>query len=291
MREQFEVGRAVVVVDAGLLSEKNLRALTEAGLDWVVPARLRKLKGADFAALGTPQEWAPQPRDGKGRLRRLTERQINGRRLVVRYCPNRARRDGRVREKAVEKAEEKIAKGEPLGRHPGRFLKRKRDAVTLNRKAIERDALFDGLHGIWTSLSQPPASQIRAHYAELWRIEQGFRVLKHTLQVRPVFHWTERRVRSHIALCYVAFALLRILRWKSARQHAGQPPLSEDRILAELGDVTVSLISDPGNGNRYLVPFGSTREQRLLYKTGRWIARLAQRSRRCAGPDSEPGTM
>ena len=88
---------------------------------------------------------------------------------------------------AVEKAEEKIVKGEPLGRHPGRFLKRKCDAVTLNPKAIERDALFDGLHGVWTSLS-PPASQIRAQYAKLWRIEQGFRVLKHPLQLRPVFH-------------------------------------------------------------------------------------------------------
>ena len=267
LREQFEVGRAVVVADAGLLSDKNLRALTKAGLDWVVAARLRQLKRADFAALGSPQEWAPQPPDGKGRLRRLTERQVNDRRLVVRYCPSRARRDARAREQAVKKAEEKIAKGEPLGRRPGRFLKVSRHAVTLNRKAIERDQLFDGLHGVWTSLSQPPASQIRAHYAELWRIEQGFRVLKHTLRVRPVFHWTERRVRAHVALCYVAFALLRILRWKYARQHAGQPLLSEDRILAELGNVTVSLIRDQGNGNRYLVPFGSTREQRLLYKT------------------------
>ena len=92
-------------------------------------------------------------------------------------------------------------------------------------------------------------------------------MLKHTLRVRPVFHWTERRVRAHVALCYVAFALLRILRWKYARQHARQLPLSEDRILAELGNVPVPLIRDQGNGNRYLVPFGSTLEQHLLYKT------------------------
>lgn len=140
--------------------------------------------------------------------------------------------------------------------------------MVLDAGAFERKEPA-GAHGsgVWSSLSQPPASQIQTHYAELWRIEQGFRMLKHTLLVRPVFHWTERRVRAHIALCYVVFVLLRILRWKHARQHAGQPPLSEDRILAELGNVTVSLFRDQGNGNRYLVPFGPTREQRLLYKT------------------------
>lgn len=89
----------------------------------------------------------------------------------------------------------------------------------------------------------------------------------HTLRVRPVSHWTECGVRAHVALRYVAFALLNILRWKYARQQAGQPPLSEDHILAELANVTASLTCEQGNGNRYLVAFGSTREQRLLYKT------------------------
>ena len=108
---------------------------------------------------------------------------------------------------------------------------------------------------------------IRARYAELWRIEHGFRVLKHTLAVRPVFHWTERRVRAHVAICFVAFALLRIFRWRYQRQHPEAPPPSEETILDELAHVQASLVRDAYSKKRYLIPSCSNAEQRRIYAT------------------------
>ena len=74
-------------------------------------------------------------------------------------------------------------------------------------------------------------------YADVWGIEPAFRVMKHTMRIRPTFHWTERRVKAHVAVCYTVFAMLRYLRKRYALTHAGQLVLSEDRLLAELGRV------------------------------------------------------
>ena len=70
-----------------------------------------------------------------------------------------------------------------------------------------------------------------------------------------------------MTICFVAFAMLRILRWKHNRSHPAQDALSEQTILRELGNVEVSLLRDEGNGKQYLVPSSSTKIQRLLYAT------------------------
>ena len=97
-------------------------------------------------------------------------------------------------------------------------------------------------------------------------MEEGFRVLKCALAVRPIFHWRERRVKAHMAICFVAFALLRILRYQHNSMHGGKEPLSQARILSELSAVEVSLLRDQGTGKRYLVPAATGRQQINLYK-------------------------
>ena len=97
-------------------------------------------------------------------------------------------------------------------------------------------------------------------------IEEGFRVLKHTMAIRPIFHWVERRVRAHIAICFVAFALLRILRHQYNARFGTKQRLSEGQILAELGNVEASVICDRGNQAEYLLPSKATREGIRLYQ-------------------------
>ena len=85
--------------------------------------------------------------------------------------------------------------------------------MSLNEEAIEKDQASDGLHGLWTSLETLAPHEVYAQYGELWRIEEGFQVVKRALTVRPIFHWRQCRVKAHMAICFVAFALLRILRY------------------------------------------------------------------------------
>lgn len=164
---------------------------------------------------------------------------MQGRRLVVRHCPRRARKNAFDRGRALERARKRLTSTVEGSGRAGRFIKVERGTLSINDEAIRRDARFDGLHGLWSSLDEPPR-QIRDRHAELWRIEHGFRVLKSTLAVRPVFHWTERRVRAHLASCFVAFALLRIFRWRYHRQHP-QMPLSVGAPTPRTARMSVSI--------------------------------------------------
>ena len=128
LQQQYRVGRRIVVADAGMASTANLDALTAAGFDWVLAASLRKLPEAEVKRLrraagwepdGTPDAKDPEPRlfdhtVGGGRYR--------GRRLIVRHCPKKARKDARDRERAVAKARKRLAEGIRGKGRAGRFL-------------------------------------------------------------------------------------------------------------------------------------------------------------------------
>ena len=261
LKQLFVLKRAVVVTDADMTSRENLTALSDAGFDWVVAARLRQLSRTQQAQLGSC-DWDTSDSDKK----RLANLDIERRRLVLQWDPKRARKDQRGRDREVKKLRTRLNQGfKGRGRHM-RYLKVEKGAVSLDQEAIERDALLDGLHGVWTSLteSQMSAPGIRQHYAQLWQIEQGFRVLKHTLAVRPIYHWTEPRVRAHVAICYVAFALLRILRFRY-RSRNPEARLSEEQLLDELRRVETSVIHDPTGDQYYALSSQATQIQKQLY--------------------------
>ncbi len=261
LKERFALDRVIVVADAGLLSEKNLAMLRSLGCDYVVAARLRSLNKAQTTIITGKQSWK-RLRTGK----KITEHVLGGRRLILRYCPEKAKRDVHKREEAIAKVKKELTSGVKGKGRGGRFLKVDPSGVSLHEEAIARDAQYDGLHGVWTSLPDMKAASVYAQYGELWRIEEGFRVLKHTMAIRPIFHWVERRVQVHIAICFVAFALLRILRYRYNTMFGAKERLSEERILTELANVEASIIRDGGTEAEYLIPSKPTPEGIKLYR-------------------------
>ena len=261
LREELDIGRVVVVADGAMGSKKNLGILSDMGHDWVVAAKIRKLKKEPLERLW---KYADTLRESEGK--QFGELKVEGRRLIVSFCPKRARKDAADRQKAVDKAKERITQTLKGNGRRARFIKVDRDGVCINEEAILLDEKFDGLHAVWTSLDKTRSPRdVYEHYGELWRIEESFRVMKHSMSVRPVFHWTERRVRAHIAICYAAFSLLRIYRWRFNLSHPEQQPLSEERILSELRDVQASLLLDQDNDMQYLLSSPSNQVQRFLY--------------------------
>ncbi len=261
LKERFALDRVIVVADAGLLSEKNLVMLRSLGCDYVVAARLRSLNKAQTKIITGKQSWK-RLRTGK----KITEHVLGGRRLILRYCPEKAKRDVHKREEAIEKGKKELTSGVKGKGRGGRFLNVDPSGVSLHEEAIARDAQYDGLHGVWTSLPDMKAASVYAQYGELWRIEEGFRVLKHTMAIRPIFHWVERRVQVHIAICFVAFALLRILRYRYNTMFGTKERVSEERILTELANVEASILRDGGTEAEYLIPSKPTPEGIKLYR-------------------------
>lgn len=73
------------------------------------------------------------------------------------------------------------------------------------------------------------------HYKNLWRIERAFRILKPPLEVHPVYHWTEPRVKAHVGICVLAYTMLRLV--EILLEKAGIP-LSGEAAIDELAGVT-----------------------------------------------------
>ncbi|MBC7220466.1 transposase, partial [Candidatus Bipolaricaulota bacterium] len=73
------------------------------------------------------------------------------------------------------------------------------------------DARYDGKWVLRTNTALPPSEVARA-YKGLWQVEEAFRVLKTPLELRPIYHWTEARVRGHVTVCFLAFVLRQLLR-------------------------------------------------------------------------------
>ena len=260
LQKRFTPDRVVFVADSGIRSKDNLALVRSKDGDYVVAARLRSLSEKHAEAVTGPHRWNEAPSG-----RKVADLSLGGRRLILRYCPKKAARDTHKREHALEKGKKRLAAGIKGKGKGGRFLKVDQDAVSLDEEAMANDRKFDALHGVWTRLPSLPPQEIYAHYGELWRMEEGFRVLKHTMAVRPVFHGAERRVRAHVAICFVAFALLRILRHRYPIMHGASEPLSEARILSELSGVEASVILDRTTKAQYLLPSAAGPTKTRLY--------------------------
>ena len=261
LRRHWGVGRAIVCADAGFRSQANMTALCAAGFEYVVATAIRSLPKAYQTQI---RAWQPA-RHGAT----LDINGPHGQRLVVRYSADQATREAHRREALRSRLQAEIGQGAPKRLIKGakrRFVKyRGQGRMVFDHDAFTTDGDWDGKHGVMTSLSRADATpgMVRDHYRQLWQIEASFRVLKHDLMLRPVFHWTEPRVRAHIAICYAAFALLRTL-----RRHlpASLSDLSEANLLQTLHRFsgTVSELKD--SKEKLLIPYRVDPNVRAIYR-------------------------
>ena len=198
--------------------------------------------------------------------------------LLVTWSEGRARKDARDREKLLKRMEKKLGSGSIRGsrlitnRGTGKYLTLGEDekdgSYVLDREKIEADAKWDGLHGVITNLPVNDAHQAEAiltHYGSLWRIEESFRIGKHDLKIRPIYHWTERRIRGHLALCYLAYALLRRLQHRlEVRQ---RERMSAGEIRKALRGVQATLLEDTKTGKMYRLPKEMSEPATKIYKS------------------------
>jgi len=82
--------------------------------------------------------------------------------------------------------------------------------VTINEQKITEDELWDGLKGYLTN-TELPVEEVYSQYNSLWVIERAYRVTKGTIELRPMFHFSERRIEAHVCICFVAFKVYKEL--------------------------------------------------------------------------------
>nr|WP_198409724.1 IS1634 family transposase [Limnochorda pilosa] len=222
----WKLGRVVVVMDTGFNSEENRRILQGAGDAYILGEKMRLGKG------GTPHEALKRPGTYKKLAHGLEIKEVvvqpesaAHRRFVVVYNPEEAERDRKKREDIVAEAEQRLAElGDLEGKehskavcalrsHPtyGRYLRQtKTGALKMNRAKIRQEERLDGKLLVSTSDDGLSTEDVVAGYKQLWQIERVNRQLKHTVDIRPVFHRLEDRIRAHVLLCWLALLLIRV---------------------------------------------------------------------------------
>ena len=177
------------------------------------------------------------------------------RRLVVSYSARRAAKDRG--ERAVEKLMKRLAKGnrpDQLLSNYGykKFIKMEGDSrVSVDLDKVELAQKWDGLHVVVTNLEDFDAIQVLWQYRGLWQVEETFRISKHDLKVRPIFHCTPRRVHAHIAISFMALMCVRHLEYQFALQYQRH---SAQQIRNALLHTQFCVVQHKTTARRYAIP-------------------------------------
>ncbi len=102
-----------------------------------------------------------------------------------------------------------------------------------------------------------------AKYSRLWVIEESFRINKHNLKMRPIFHFTPDRIKAHIAICFMAFTILRNIQYKVNLTQK----ISPNEIIKGLFDVQSSILKHKPTGQLYRMPSVFKIHSRKIYRT------------------------
>jgi len=175
---------------------------------------------------------------------------LPGTRLIVGYSESRAKKDRYNRTKGVKRLKTAFESGtitkENINKRGyNKFLDISSNVqVVINEEKISDDEKWDGLKGYLTNTGLP-AKEVYEQYSELWVIERAYRITKGTLELRPMFHFTPKRIEAHVCICFVAYKvykeLERILKQSGIN-------LSVDKVLDIAKTITTLKIKLPACG-------------------------------------------
>jgi len=232
LKTKYHITRIILVADRGIITKDNLDELRKAQMEFILGMRLWSMT----------EEWQSRVMD-KGQFRALNkegallirELEYQGSRLVITWSQERAGRDAFIREEIVKKIRAQLDKNNPEPKqfvtHKGyrQFLKGlDKGTPAINEQAIDEARQRDGFFGVMTNVAKTALSdeEIYDRYRDLWRVEDAFGEIKGPIQTRPMFHWVDPRIQSHVLLCllayYVEAVIIRELRKAKAEFTVGQ---------------------------------------------------------------------
>ncbi len=131
-----------------------------------------------------------------------------GDRLILADNPERAAEDAALRQALRDPRTAAIASGSvrPLLKGDRRYGVTEGTTVRLNARAFQEDARYDGQVVLRTN-TRLPRAEVVAAYKQAWQIERAFRTLKSPQDLRPLFHWTDARMRGPVTVCVLALVL------------------------------------------------------------------------------------
>ena len=232
----WTLSRIVWVADRGFSSQRNRRYLRQGDHAYIIGEKLRSESPEIKAALSRQGRYTDISQNMRIKEVRVSETE----RFVICHNPDAAERDAHIREQLVAQLEELIAgsdtlpmmkRGELRGRistKPGlnRYLRvTPSGLLRVDKATMKTEANLDGKYLLRCSDPHLPPADIPLAYKQLLEVERGWRDMKQILDLRPVYHRLDERIRAHVVLCWLALLLIRIVEtttgdtWHNVRRH------------------------------------------------------------------------
>jgi hypothetical protein len=202
------LAEVTIVADAGMVSASNKAAIEAAGCSFILAAKIPEVPHV-VTAWRTAHPDAQIP-DGHIFTQPWPAGPSDKRRdqvIYYQYKADRARRALRGIDTQVAKAEAAVAGKTSVKRN--RFVHLSGGTRSVNRALETKTRAIAGLKGYVTNIANPTPAFVIGAYHQLWRIEQSFRMSKHDLRARPIFHHKRESIDAHLTIVFAALAVSR----------------------------------------------------------------------------------
>jgi len=269
LKEGHRVKEVTLVADRAMFTEENLKTMEALGVKYVVASKLKRLPKTMKEAILT--DICYQPQLVSNELCWVKEYRFNGRRLIVNYSSSRAKKDKSDRQRLVDRLMKKKKSGKikikDLINNNGtkKYIEVKgENQVEVNFAKIQEDSRWDGISGVITNIEEKNATKILERYRSLWNIEAAFRLNKHDLSIRPIYHWKPSRIRAHLMICFLAYSLTTFVLYRLREKGL---KISFRDLREEMNKTESSIVIDQSTGKKYIIPSKVTDRQKDIYQS------------------------
>jgi transposase len=204
---KFKLDKPIIVADAGLLSNDNIKALEANNYEYILGARIKneteKIKKEILDTVFS---------DGVTKSLKKSE----STRIIVNYSAARAVKDVYNRKRGLNRLEKQVKSGRLTkssinNKGYNKYLRLTGDVIIeIDYEKYNHDHVWDGLKGYVTN-TKLTDSQVMENYKNLWHIEKAFRMSKTDLRIRPIYHRLRDRIEAHICISFTAYSILKEL--------------------------------------------------------------------------------
>jgi len=276
LKDKYNIDNVVYVADSGMFNKNNLaelESLEAENFNYIVGARIKNLSKDIKEQITDMSNY--RELNSEIKVARFTLK--DGRQLIVSHSTKRQKKDYNDRIKGIEKLKKRLQGSKSVKDHLSnqgykKYLQLNNDnqesntcnmTITIDEDKITQDAIWDGLKGLVVNAnSKLSDEEILTQYGNLWQVEESFRITKHDLKIRPIYHFKPSRVRAHLAISFTAYILTRYLEHRVRVQFK---KLSPKKIKNLLLGVQTSIVVSQEKKIKYAIPSNMKVETKRIY--------------------------
>ena len=256
-KEKYNLNKLVIIADSGLLSNQNIKELQERGYEFILGARIKnenkEIKNKILSLNLKNGESAMIEKD-------------YGLKLIISYSDKRASKDKSNRERGLKRLQKQLKSGKLTKSHINnrgynKYLKMDGEInISIDMEKFNKDGQWDGLKGYITN-TDLSIDEVIENYGHLWKIEKAFRISKHDLKIRPIYHRLQRRIEAHITINFVAYKIYKELERQLKEKEVN---ISAEKVIDIAKTIYTIKIKDPQSGKIITKSLLFNDEQRFI---------------------------